>query len=312
MAIDKIKKIKRTIHYYELDFKFYDEFVAVDGDKFRELFRLIISLAKTRANIRYQNFGEKAIFIQDVKIEPVNKVVTGKLRCVRKDILPEIMNTLTDEAHGIEAKDEEGLVETTHFIIDFSQKSKKLAIEHNQFGAKIGDFALYLQTIGISKKAVMEVGFAPIVKDELSKLKSRINRCSEFHVKVHKDNIDSIKSMDKSLFSALNASMEQFKNEYATLILKFDYRQKQATKEINKSIFNIIGKLIKNKSNTEYFNVLTVRAENSDKNNLLENFDLLVDKVKSEVWVEKKKRYRTVVSLDIFDKMKSELIKKKV
>ena len=118
--------------------------------------------------------------------------------------------------------------------------------------------------------------------------------------------------MDKSLFSALNASIEQFKSEYATLKLKFDYRQRQTTKEINRSIFNIIGKLIKNRSNTEYFNVLTVRAEDNDKNNLLENFDLLVDKVKSEVSVEKKKRYRTVVSLDIFDKMKSELIQKKV
>lgn len=312
MAVDRIEKIKRTIHYYELSFEFHDEFTASDGDQFRELFQLIYNLAKTRAAIRYQNFGEKAIFIQDVKIEPVTKLITGKLRCIRKDILPEIMNTITDEAHGIEAKDEEGLVETTHFIIDFSKKTKKLAIEHNQFGAKIGDFVTYIQAIGTNKKATKNVGYAPIVKDELSKLKSRINRCSEFHVKVHKDNIDKIKSMDKNLYSALNASMEQFKNEYATLILKFDYKQRQATKEVNKSIFNIIGKLIKKKTNTEYFNVLTVRAEDSDKNNLLENFDLLVDKVRSEVFVEKKQRYRTVVSLDIFDKMKSELIKKKV
>lgn len=312
MAIDKIEKIKRTIHYYDLNFDYYDEFKASDGDKFRELFQLIYTLAKSRANIRYQNFGEKAIFIQDVKIEPVNKVITGKLRCIRKDILPEIMNTITDEAHGIDAKDEEGLVETTHFIIDYSKRTKKLAIEHNQFGAKIGDFALYLQGIGVNKKAVKEVGYLPVVKDELSKLQSRINRCSEFHVKVHKDNIDKIKSMDKSIFTALNASIEHFRNEYATLILKFDYKQRPSTKEINDSIFNIIRKLIKNKTSTEYFNVLTVRAEDSDKNNRLENFDLLVDKVKSEIWVEKKERYRTVVTADILEKMKSELIKKKI
>jgi hypothetical protein len=118
--------------------------------------------------------------------------------------------------------------------------------------------------------------------------------------------------MDKKLFTALSASVEQFRSEYATLILKFDYKKKQATEEINKSIFNIIRNLIRKKSNAEYFNTLTVRAEDNEKNNLLENFDLLVDLVKSEVWVEKKERYRTVVSANIFEQMTSELIKKKI
>jgi len=310
--MDEIEKIKRTIHYYEISFDFLDDFLPDDGDQFREIFMIIISLAKTRANIRYQEFGEKSIFIQDVKIEPANKLVIGKLRCVRSDILPEIMNKKTDEARGIEAKDEEGLVETTHFVIDFSKKTKKLAIEYNQFGAKVTDFVHYLQNIGINKKALKTVGFTPIVKNELSKLQDRIKRCSEFIVKVHKDNIEEIKALDDNVYSALKASMDHFHSDYATLILKFDYRQRQETKEINKSIFNIVRKLVKDKTKTELFNTLSVKAEDSDKNELLENFDLLVDKVRSEISVEKKKRYRTVVSIDIFEKIKSELIKKKI
>lgn len=306
------EKIKRIIHYYELKFDFLAEFKPDDGDQFREIFRIIISLAKTRANIRYQEFGEKSIFIQDVKIEPANKLVIGKLRCVRSDILPEIMNKNTDEARGIEAKEEEGLVETTHFIIDFSKKTKKLAIEFNQFGAKVTDFVHYLQNIGINKNALKTVGFTPIVKDELSKLQDRIRRCSEFVVKVHKDNIEEIKALDGKIYSALQASMEHFHSDYATLILKFNYRERKETKEINSSIFNIVRKLVKDKSKTELFNTLSVKAEDTDKNELLENFDLLVDKVKSEISVEKKKRYRTVVSIDIFEKIKSELIKKKI
>ena len=310
--MDKIEKIKRHIHYYDLEFDFLDEFVAEDGDQFREVFRIIISLAKTRANIRYQEFGDKAIFIQDVKVEPIDKVIVGKLRCIRKDILPEIMNTKTDEARGIEAKEEEGLVETTHFLIDYSKKRKKLAIEFNQFGAKIGDFVNYIQNIGINKQALKTVGFIPIVKDELSKLQERINRCSEFQVKVHKDNVEKIKALDNQIHSAIKTSIDNFKSDYATLILKFDYREREATKEMNKSVFNLIRKLVKDKSNVELFNHLSVKAEDSDKNNLLENFDLLIDKVKSEISVEKKKRYRTVVSADIFEKMKTELIKKHI
>jgi hypothetical protein len=310
--MDTLEKIKRSIHYYNLQFDFLDDFNPIDGNQFREIFKIISDLAKTRANIRYQVFGEKAIFIQDVKFEPANKVILGKLRCIRKDILPEIMNTKTDETKGIEAKDEEGLVETTHFVIDFSKKQKKLAIEFNQFGAKIGDFIHYIQNIGINKSALKTVGFTPIVKDELSGLKERINRCSEFVVKVHKDNIEKIKSLDNNIYTALKASIDHFKSDYATLILKFDYREKQATPEINKSIFNIVRKLVKDKTKTELFNHLSVRAEDTEKNNILENFDLLIDKVKSEINVEKKKRYRTVVSADIYEKMKSELIKKHI
>jgi hypothetical protein len=41
-----------------------------------------------------------------LKVEPENKLIVGKLRCIRKDLLPEIMNTKTDEAKGIDAKED--------------------------------------------------------------------------------------------------------------------------------------------------------------------------------------------------------------
>jgi hypothetical protein len=308
----KTELVKRTIHYYELEFDFNENFVPEDGNQFRELFKIIIQLAKTRAKIRYQKIGEKAVFIQDVKIEPDNKVIIGKLRSVRKDILPEIMNTETDEARGIEAKAEEGLVETVHFVIDYSKKKKKLAFEYNQFGAKITDFIYYLNVIGISKEATQSIGYNPIVKDELSKMKDRINRCSEFFVKIHKDNIEQIKGMDKKLYSSLKSAIDHFKTDYASLKLKFDYRRRTETNAINKTIFNLINKLVEDKSKTEYFNTLCIKAEDDDKRNRLENFDLLIDKIRSEIKVQKKERYRTVISSDIFEKMKDELNKKKI
>lgn len=305
-------KIKRTINFYELDFKYQDSFNPSDGDQFRELFSIITKLAKTRAKIRYQKFGEKAIFVQNVKFEPTTKTIVGLIRCVRKDILPEIMNTNTDEAKGIEAAEEEGLVETTHFIIDHSGKIKKLAIEYNQFGARINDFISYIQNIGVHHKAIKTAGFRPVVKDELSSIKERINRCSEFIVKVHKDNIEEIQTIDNNLYSALKSSIEHFQSDFATLILKFDYKQRQETEEVNNSIFNIIKGFKKDKKKAYLFNTLQLRAEDSNKNDLLENFDLLIDKLKSEIYVLKKAKYRTVVSDDIFSKMKSELVKRKI
>ena len=147
---------------------------------------------------------------------------------------------------------------------------------------------------------------------ELEKIKERINRCSEFSVKVHKDNIDQVVSMDKPLLSGIQEFIDYYNCDYATLNLKFDYRSRQSTKQMNNSIFKLIRKLIKNKEKVELFNHLSIRAEDKDNNYRLETFDLLVDKVKSEIKVERKKRHRTIISKDIFLKMESEMILKRI
>ena len=310
--MDSIEKIKRVIQYYEITFDFKDEFSPGDGDKHGAVFNTVITLARTRADIRYQDYNEKSIFMQGLSVNENDKTITGKLRCIRKDLLPEIMNTKTDESRDLDAKEEEGLVETTHFIIDYSKPTMKLAIEHNQFGAKIGNFVDYLQRIGNYKGMLRGVGFAPVVKDELSELQARINRCSEFVVKVHKNNIEKIKSMDEKIYSSLKACIEHYDSDYATLILKFDYKQKAATAEINNSVLNLINGFRKDKRKTNLFNTLSIKAEDSEKNDLLENFDLLINKVKSEIMVQKKKRYRTIISDDIFSQMRFEILRKRI
>ncbi|MCZ2479254.1 hypothetical protein [Aquirufa nivalisilvae] len=310
--MDKIEKIKRIIHYYYLEFEFNDKFIPEDGNHINGIFKSINQIVNDKNNLRYQEFGEKLIFIQELKFEPQDKKIVGKLRCVRKDILPEIMNIQTDIARGIEAKEEEGLVETTHFIIDNSSSKIKLAIEYNQFGAKIVDFVSYVKNIGINMNEIIDIKFIPVVNDDLSKFREKINRCSLFQVKVHKDNIKKIQEIDLGLYTALNSSIEHFKSEYASLTLKFDYKTRVSTSEISTSIFKIIDTLTKDKSKIELFDLLSVKAENSEKNNLLETFNLLVDKVSSELNVEKKKRYRTIVSADIFEKMKIELLRKNI
>ncbi|MBL1411100.1 hypothetical protein [Sphingobacterium faecale] len=310
--MEKIAHVDKTIHYYLLNFKFTDNFKPKDGDSFREIFEIIVSLSKTKADIRYQRFGEKSIFIQDIKFVPKDRQIFGKLRCVRTDLLPEIMNTKTDKARGIDALEEEGLVETTHFILDYSKKEKKIAIEYNQFGAKINDFSLYIQNIGITKKAIKSVDYVPIIKNELSKYLNRINRTSEFVVKIHKDNIEAVKNVDNGLYSAAKAAIDQFNSDYATLRLKFDYRKMDDTSEVNRSIFNTIRNLVKKPTKAELFDVLTVKAEDEEKNNRLEVFDLLVNKVKSNIKVEKQPRYRTVISEDMYQKIQAEIIRKKI
>lgn len=315
MAIKK-ETIKRTIHYYEIDIDFHEEFTTAgsDGDLFREFFSTIAHLGETKDKMRYQQIGERKIFIQGVRFDTTGKkIIHGMLRCVRADLLPEIMNMTNDMTKGIEVLEDEGIVETTHFVIDYTAKKKKLAIEYNLYGAKITDLLQYWDIIGTTLRCTKEgIKYKPIVKNELSKMKERLGKCSEMIVSVHKDNINAIEKMDKQTYSALKATKEQFNSEYATLSLKYDYRQRATTSEANKSLFNLINNLIKTPESVGLFNVLKAKSEDKLNNYKLEIFDLLIDRVQSRISVEKVPKYRTIVSNHMFEQMKEEMKRKRV
>jgi hypothetical protein len=136
-----ISKIERLLHYYEMEILCKDETEKIGMD---QIFKQIRSKVSPTNNSRYQVFGERIVIIQDLIINETEQYIQGKLKCVRKDLFPEIMDTNTDVSKGIEAKDQEGVVETSHFSINYRKKNPILCLEYNQFGSKIGDFMLML------------------------------------------------------------------------------------------------------------------------------------------------------------------------
>lgn len=311
--MDKINHVNRLVHYYELDISFHPKFKPSDNRPYRELFSLIVRMARDKHEQRYQTFYDKIVFVHEISVKPEERMIYGKLLGIRKDVFPEIMNTLTDIPRGIEAAEEEGIVETTHFAIYDNGRDKPiLALEYNLYGCKINDFANYLERIGIMHEAVINVRYVPVVKNELETLGERIVRCAEFYIKIHKDNIGEIENIDTGIYSALRASVDQFHNDYASLTLNFDYKKKSATPEVNNTIFKFIRALVEDKRKVDLFDKLQIVAEDADRNNKLQAFDLLVDKVKSSIIVEKKAKHRSIISADMFPKMHSELIKKRL
>lgn len=302
-------QVERTIYFYELSLSYDKNNILSTEQKMVKLFNSITKLGSEKKGMRYQYFGEKYVYIQSIQIDIVEKYIIGKMRCIRKDVLPEIMNMDDDDVRGIETKESEGIVETTHFVIDYAKKIPILSIEYNQFGAKTQDFLLYLVHIGKTQGLLDDIQWRPVVRDSLKGFQDRMGLLSEFVVKVHKDNVAQIKNVSNQLWSALDATLEHFKSEYATLILKFDYMQKAESKEAESIIQELINKLSNKKENTLLFNILTVKAEDTEKNNLLGTFDLLIDRVKSQIKVERKEKYKTILSEDIFTKMKKELLK---
>lgn len=293
--------VKRDINYYQLDFRF------IDQNNIKIFFDTITRLSVTRAKIRYQRFGDKFIYIQGVQNE--DGVINAKVRCIRLDLFPEMINMKTDTITELEGDENDGIVETTHILIDFRKSKTFLSIEYNHHGAKINEIAEYIKRIGVNEKILEDVGYLAIVNSDLTKLKNRINRISEFAMKIHKDNLDKLKKMDGNLFQSATAATDHFENEFATIDLKIDYRKFSDTPAIRSSVFNLLNFLVKNPSERHIFNYVKVRAEDEERNNILETFDLLQDKIYSPIKVQRKKKQKTIISEDMFAKMLIEINK---
>ena len=296
-----IIKIKRFINYYELDF------LLIEGTTIQTFFDTVTRLAVTRAKIRYQRFGDKYIFIQGIKNE--DGIISAKVRCVRLDLFPELINMNTDIVTEIEGDEYDGIVETTHIIMDCRKSKTIIAVEYNHPGAKIIDIVEYLSRIGINQGEVEKIGYVAIVNSDLTRLKKRINRISELTMKIHRDNLPKLKEMDGNIFQSAFAATEHFENQYAVMDFKVDYRSFSETPIIKRSLFNLINFLSENPSDRHIFNYLRVKAEDEEKNNLLETFDLLLDKIYSPVKVQRKRKQKTIISDDMFEKMLLELNK---
>lgn len=313
IAIEQpIKYVKRKIEYHELHIEFKDNFRPKENeDKFAGFFSAIAKMAKAKEEIRYQPVLEAKIFMQDVIFNSRTKKIIGKLRYIRMDVFPELIDLDTDETEDIDSLENQGIVETTHFVIDYSKPIKKIAIEYNHVGAKISDFVTYCELIGDLKNAIKSVSYRVISKDELVKYKQRMGKCASMIVRIHKSNIEKIEGVDSKLFSALKATEEQFNAEYIELKLSFSYK-KMVTQPVNSTLTNLLTRLISDKKKLSLFETLKVSAKDAENNYRMKLFDLLLDKVESELTVQRKPKHKVIVSSDIFEKMEEELRNKKL
>jgi hypothetical protein len=298
----EIENTKTKVYYYELNFGFNS------GENLTTFFDALTNLSATKAEIRYQYFGERYIYIQGVNND--SNIIKGKLRSIRKDIFPQLIDMSSDEVTDLDDRGNDGIMDTSHFIIDFRRQSTILALEYNHSGAKIDDFVKYMEKIGIAKSIIKKLGYQFLTDENLIDLESRINRISEFSLKIHKNNFDLIRDMDGDILQAAEVTINNFENEYALLNFKFDYRKFTDTPKIKRSVLNIVNWFVANPNKKNLFNYLNFKAEDLANENRIRLYDLIVSKEKSEFNVQKKRKAKTIISEDMFPKMLLEIEKK--
>ncbi len=321
-----IKQIERKVHFYELHAVNQDDY-EIDArydSMFQELLSKIVLLVRRKDSRRYQPMGDRLFFINEIIFQPESgkRIIKGKLLSVRKDFFPELMNTDEDTMRDIDADDVEGIVETTHFMIQEKNANRtnkvRICIEYNLYGAKINDLVYYLMALGTHLNILKSLKPVPIIRNQLSKIKDRIGEISKLKVRVKSDNIDAIDDVDTGIATVFHKSKEEFDQEYLTLEFKYDYYESKDKPQQHGALKakSVVGKfidwLIDDNENAEKLETLEVVAQDSEKHDRLQTFDLLVDKVKDDFKIQRKEKSRTLISEDMFDKMISSFIKQRL
>jgi|GEM_PF-1939399 len=308
------RKIKRKIHYYALQAEFMPTFAESFSEGLQKAFEEVENHYKQRDKRRFLPYGERVVGLVLHKHDQTKRLIEGKIRSVRSDSFPQLLNIEKEKERDIDAADDEGILEVTHFVISYNDKGANIGIEYNHYGSKVYEIPYILNELLSSSSFTNAGKFKEVIltKDELPRLQSRIRRCSEFIVKVHKENFEKIKSMDGKLYTALSESIKYFESDSALLHLRFELKDGKQTNPIKDLVGRLVTKLIQNRKRSDFFEMLTVRAEDSDKADRLETFDLLIDKIKSDVTWECRPKSRVVLSDDAFGSLAIELSKKRL
>ena len=305
-------KIPRTIHYLNLHVTFENQAPAVQNNLFRELFSTITQMAAARNPLRFVKDGAKTLYINQIQFHGNVKQIHGILRLIRRDAPPELFNSNNDETREIELLENESLVENTHFIIDYSKKNKVLVLESNLHGAKIKELITYLEKIGREYCNLQSVVPIFISANNLTRMQEVMQKVSTLTMKVHKDNISMLSNMDSGLASNLQSLRDYSQSDYVEIVLNCEVRKRQETNVIREKINNIVNWIRRDARNQYAFNTLSIKAQSSENLGNLEFFDLLVDKINSQIKVEIRPNSRAIVSSFIFEKMQNELIRKRI
>ncbi|NVO84484.1 DUF6731 family protein [Hymenobacter terrestris] len=306
----RIAHSDRTIHYYDITFSFKDD--SLPYEHFVELFKQVVKMSEDRADDRYVKSIDKRLFIQGIRFVGKDKQIHGQLRAVRLDISPEILNMKTDQARDIEMAEEEGIVETTHFVLDYRKKRHRIGIEYNVAGAKAHELALYLEKVG-AKAGLLKVHLSPILSDDsLRDFQRRVGALKALEISVPADSIGRIKKYSPGLASSIQASKDFFNCETVILKPTFDISSQSQTNSAFGVVIDVIKEWTRNPLRRKDFEKFSVKGKDSDNRDTLQIFDLLKDDVKDRINVERRAKSRVLNSIDMFGKMVDSMKKRRL
>ena len=148
------------------------------------------------------------------------------------------------------------------------------------------------------KKTLRSVSLIPKTNDRLEEVLNRIGRMRTMTMKVLSNNIEEVKEHDNELGTGLERIASFTKGEYTNLQIRLSDDQSKNWELLQK--FTRI--FTRNRENLAYYETFQINAIDTLKESEeYETFDLLVNKIKSKVRVERKLHTKTIISEEMFN-----------
>nr|WP_320022212.1 hypothetical protein [uncultured Draconibacterium sp.] len=305
--------VVRKIYYYEIVFRKYKQ--AEDENR---NYREIIDKIKSSCDSNYKNRFLRKKPRDENKYGVLNyKNFKGKdglygfkfIR-MRKDVFPQIMNDIDANIEDITDAENKSIVESTHIIVDCRDKEVlRLGIEFNFDGSRINDFMVYLRQIGSNIKFSRSLITSIISNDTLEEVANKIGDCKMLKIKVLKENVKNVKEHDNELGTVLENLKKFSKSKFFTLNIRLDFEKNN--RKNKDRILKFVRTFTKDKDTLDSYEIFKIEAEDTSKDErVFESFDLLMDKVKSRVKVERRVSSKVIITSKMYKLMLSEYINK--
>jgi len=227
----------------------------------RDIFSYIDSLPFTNQG-RYLPLGtgnSRSMYIDSVDV-PMRIIIGTK----RESGLP--LMELDGDREPLDIPERGGLYEPMHFMIF---PNNVIGFEYNSHGPRIGSLKKYLPEK--AHQLVDKVELIPLMKSDVRNEISKMGNIRMFNLAIHKNMGDELNILEDNLIDGLNRTFQQDgSSEVMEIILRpKKYSQKWIT-------LNFLDRLPQFLNNTrEDIEVAKIRAENLDKDGLVEEFNLL-------------------------------------
>ena len=128
-------------------------------------------------------------------------------------------------------------------------------------------------------------------------------------IKVLKENVENVKAHDNELGTVLENLKKFSKSKFFTLNIRLDFEKNN--RKNKDRILKFVRTFTKNKDTLDSYEIFKIEAEDTSKNErVFESFDLLMDKVKSRVKVERRVSSKVIITRKMYKLMLSEYINK--
>lgn len=256
--------------------------------------------------------GNGLEFVLGNEVKDDTTSIVGKARLVKLNELPNTYRKRDHKERSLsdEVDSDEGILEETHFAIDLRYRQPIIGIETNQSGPKHSQIQQYLNVwakkAGLDAKITVE----QILTSDTEKFLETIDECATLEVKVASQNIPNIVDVHAELGTMLRTAQNFALTEYVEVILGFNFKVKKENKPSTKNLLTRVQELLGiSKKNQDFFNnfeTLQIRAQENDLP--LQLYDLIADRIATEVYVEKRNsRSKYFLSSEFYESIKKEI-----